>query len=80
MAFENKLLRKTCWPKRDREIGEGRGLNNEKLHNPYASPNTMWVTRSRRGHVRRTVKEQVHTGLWLGKSERKRPLGRCGLF
>jgi hypothetical protein len=41
MPFENTLLRKTCGPKRDREIGEGRRLNNEKLHNPYSSPNTM---------------------------------------
>jgi len=47
MAHENTLLRKTCGPKRDREIGEGRALNTEKLHNTYSSPNTMWVTRSR---------------------------------
>ena len=73
MAFENTLLRKTCGPKRDREIGEGRELNNEKPHNPYSSPNSMWVTRSRREHVRRTGKGQVHKGVWLGKSEHKRP-------
>jgi hypothetical protein len=49
MAYESTLLRMTCGPKRDREIRVGRRLNNEKLHNPYSSPNTMWVTRSRMG-------------------------------
>jgi hypothetical protein len=39
-VFENRVLRRTFEPKRDKAIGEWRKLHNEEL-NLYSSPNIM---------------------------------------
>jgi hypothetical protein len=64
--------------KRDEVTVEWRKLHNEELHDLYSSPNIVRVIKSRRmrwaGHVARMG--EVCTGIWCGKPEGKRPLGR----
>jgi hypothetical protein len=54
-VFENKVLRRIFWPKRDELIGEMRKLHNEDLNDLYSWPNIIRVIKSRRmrwaGHV-----------------------------
>jgi hypothetical protein len=66
-VFENRVLRRIFGPKRE-EVGSGRKLHNDELHDLYSSPNTVRVIKSRRmrwaGHVARMG--EVFTGFWLG--------------
>jgi len=83
-VFENRVLRWIFGPKRDEATAEWRKLHDEELKDLYASPNIIRVIiKSRRmrwaGHVacmegRRTG--EMHTWLWWGKPEGKRPLGK----
>jgi len=54
---ENIVLRRIFGPRRDEVTGEWRRLHNEELIDYYASPNIVWVIKSRRrrwaGHVTR---------------------------
>jgi hypothetical protein len=56
-VFENRVLRRTCGPKRDEVTGEWRKLRNGELHNLYSSPGIIRQIKSRRmrwaGHVAR---------------------------
>ena len=78
--FENRVLRRIFGSKRDEVTGKWRKLHNEELKYLYPSPNIVRVSKSRRmscaGHVVRTGEGEACTGFWLGKPERKRPLGR----
>jgi len=47
-VFENRLLRRIFWPKRDKVTGEWRKLYNEELNDLYCLPNIVWVIKSRR--------------------------------
>jgi hypothetical protein len=53
-VFENRVLRRIFWPKRDEVTGEWRKLHNEELNHLY-SPNIVRVIKQRRwaGHVAR---------------------------
>ena len=44
----SRVLRKICGPKRDEVRGEWRKLHSEELHDPFCSPNIIWVIKSRR--------------------------------
>ena len=56
-VFETMGLRRIYGPKRDEGTGEWTRLNNEKLNDPYSSPNIIRLIKSRRmrwaGHVAR---------------------------
>jgi hypothetical protein len=53
-VYESKVLR-TFGPKRNEVTGNWKRLHNEELHNLYASPNIIRVSKSRRmrwvGHL-----------------------------
>jgi hypothetical protein len=54
-VFENMVLRRIFGLSSEEVAGGWRRLQNEELHNVYASPSIVWVTISRRmrwaGHV-----------------------------
>ena len=56
-VFENRVLRRIFWPKRDQVRGEWRRLHNKELYALYFSPNIIRFIKSRRfswsGHVAR---------------------------
>ena len=71
--FENKVLRKIVWAKKDEITIEWR-----KLHNAlYSSPNIIRSLKSRRlrwaGHVARMEQSRNAYRVLVGKPERKRP-------
>jgi hypothetical protein len=47
-VFENRVLRRIFGPKREEVVGSWRRLHNEELHNLYASPSIIKITKSRR--------------------------------
>ena len=69
-VYEKKVLRRIFGLKRDEVKGEWRKLQNKKLNDPYSSPNTAWVIKSRImrwvGHVARMGRGAVYTGFWWG--------------
>ena len=78
-VFENRVLRRIFWPKRDEVTGEWRKLHSEELNDLY-SPNIVRVIKSTRvrlaGHVARMVEGRGVYRVLVGKPEGKRPLGR----
>jgi hypothetical protein len=78
-VFENRVLRRIFWPKRDEVTGEWRKLHNEELNDLYCSSNIMRVIKSRRiwaGHVACMGESRGVYRVLVGKPEGKRPLGR----
>jgi hypothetical protein len=77
-VFENTVYRRTLGP-RNYALTEGFGkLLNEELHNAYSAPNIIRMNKSSRMrwayHVAR-MKEKRHAyKIFVGHSERKRPL------
>jgi hypothetical protein len=53
-VFENRVLRRTFGPKRDKVTGEWRRLHNKELYDLYSSPGTIRVIKSRRPYGRST--------------------------
>jgi len=64
MVFENRVLRRIFWPKRDYVTGEWRKLHNEELNDLCCSPNIVRVIKSRRmrlaGHAARMGERSIH--------------------
>ena len=79
-VFENKVLRKVFWPKRDEVTGEWRMLHNEELNDLYSLPNIVRVVKSGRmrwsGHVACMGEDRGLHRVLVGKPEGKRSLGR----
>jgi hypothetical protein len=79
-VFGNRVLRRIFGPRRDEETEGCRKLHNEELHNLYSSRSIIRMIKSRRmrwaGHVARMETKMNAYRILVGKSERKRPLGR----
>jgi hypothetical protein len=79
-VFENMVLRRIFGPRRDKVTGDWIKLHNEELNDLYCSPNILRVIKSRRmrwaGHVARRGEVRGVYRVLVGKSERKRPMGR----
>jgi hypothetical protein len=79
-VFENRALRGIFGAKRVEVTGEGRKRHNEELRELYSSPNMVRVIKSRRmrwtGRVARMGEGSAVYGVFVGKHEGKRPLGR----
>jgi hypothetical protein len=76
--FENKVLRRTFGPKKEKH-GSWKKLYNDELYNLYSSPNIMVIkSRSMRwaGHVARMGEGRGVYRVLIGRPEGKRPLGR----
>ena len=77
--FENRVLRRVFWPKRDEVTGEWRKLHNEELRDLYSLPNIVRVVKLRRmrwvGHVAHMGEGRGVHRVLVGKPEGKRPLG-----
>jgi len=69
-VFENRVLGRIFWPKRDKVTGEWRKLNNEELNDLHSSPNIVWVIKLRKmrwvGHVARMGVEGYTEFFWGG--------------
>ena len=78
--FENRVLRRIFWPRRDGVTGERRKLHNEELNDLYSSPNIVRVIKSRRmrwaGHVARMEERRGVHKVLVGKPEGTMQLGR----
>jgi hypothetical protein len=76
----NTVLRRIFGPQRDEETGGWRKLHNEELHNLYSSQNIIRIIKPRRmrwaGHVARVGEKMNAYGIFVGKLEGKKPLGR----
>ena len=79
-VFENMVLRRVFGHKREEVTGEWRKLHNEELNYLYCSQNIVRMIKWRRmrwtGYVARMRWEEKLYRVLVGKSERKRPLGR----
>jgi hypothetical protein len=77
-VFENRVPRRTFWPKKGEVIGEWGKLHNGELHILYSSPNIISQIKSRRmrwaGHVARMGEERNVYRVLMGKPEG--PLGK----
>jgi hypothetical protein len=79
-VFENRVLKRIFFPKRNEVTRDWRKLHNEELHNLYSSPYIIRMILSRRmrwaGHVARMGAKSNPYRILVGKPEEKRPLGR----
>jgi hypothetical protein len=79
-VFENMVLRRIFYPRRDEVTMEWRRLPNEELNDLYSTPNIVRVIKWRRirwaGHVARMGEEKGVYRILVGKPEGRRPLGR----
>jgi hypothetical protein len=78
-VFENRVGKRLLVPKRE-EDGSRRKLHNGELHSLCSSSNIVMVIKSRRirwaGHVARMETGRGVYRVWVGRPERKTPLGR----
>ena len=81
--FENRVLRRIFWPKRDGVKGDWRKLHDEELNDLYSLPNISLVIKERimrwAGHVASMGESRGGYRVLVGQPEGKRPLGRSRL-
>jgi hypothetical protein len=79
-VFKNRVLKRIFAPERGEGAGGYRRLHDEELYNLYASSNIIRVRKSRRmrwaGHGARMGEIRNMYEILVGRTEKKRPLGR----
>jgi len=76
-VFENRVLRRIFGTQRNEVTGGWRKLLNDKHYELFSSPNIIWVSKKNEmGGACSRCRRKVHTGIWWGKPEGKRPLER----
>jgi hypothetical protein len=79
-VFENRVLKRIFWPKREKVTGEWRKLHNKELNDLYSSPKIVRVIKLRRmrwaGQVACMGDSKGVYWVLVGKPEGKKPLGR----
>jgi hypothetical protein len=82
-VFENRVLRRTFEPKRDKVKEEWRRLHNKEFYALYFSPSINRVMKSRRlkwaGHVARMGEKRGAYRVLVGKPEGKNHLENPGV-
>jgi hypothetical protein len=73
--FENRVLKRIFWPKKDEVTGRWRKLHNEEQHDLYSSPSIIRMIKWRRKrwarHVARMGEKRTAYRLLAGKPEGK---------
>ena len=67
--FQNRVLKRAFWLKRDEVTGKWKILHNEELSDLYCSPSIVGVIKSRMRwsvYVAYMGRGVVHTGFWWG--------------
>jgi hypothetical protein len=79
-VFEDRVLWKIFWPKREEVTGEWRTPHDGEFYDLYSSPDIIWVMRCRRmrwaWHVAHMGDSRGAYRFLVGKPEGKRPFGR----
>jgi hypothetical protein len=79
-VFENRVPRKTFWPKNDEATGEWRKLHYEESNDLYSSQTIIWVIKLSRmrlaGHLACIRERRGVYRVLVGKPEGNSPLGR----
>jgi hypothetical protein len=79
-VFENRVLKRIFWPKRDEATGEWRRLHDEELNDLYSTPNIIRIIKSRRmswvGHVARMAERRGAYRILAEWPEGRRTFGR----
>jgi hypothetical protein len=76
-VFENRVLRRILWSKRDEVMREWRKVHNEELNDLYSSPNIVQVNRWGMYHV--WGRGEAYTGCWWGNLRKRDHLGDPGV-
>ena len=78
--FENRVLKRIFWHKRDEVTREWRKLHNAELCDLYSSPNIVQMIKSTgvrwTSHIAHMGERRGVYRVLVGKPEGKRPLGR----
>jgi hypothetical protein len=75
-VFENRVLRRIFWTKRDEVAGEWRRLHQEEVNALYLSPNIIRVIKSRRMRWEGHDEEEICIQDLVDRPEGRRRLGR----